>query len=279
MSDIRTKYLGACRQLALRYGEVTGGMAKATLKASKSGGVCLSYWQQILNPDGLEPEFMLVAEQQLSLSRAMDSLVQHIARALDANAGTLSLASMRISEPQAMVGVTALELYCPAWGGTAVLYCRYKAERGNGLMSVTLYPMGREELPEHQYDTWDQLYAAGLVGELPRFLPWAAQGVSQLLMLNLDTGLDATAVLLPGAHRQLSVFPEDSLVLSGFADKRPAWQLHAEGAHLQLDSDGVTLPLEGALRVELTLAIARWQTMCEAIGEQRALHQPTEATS
>jgi hypothetical protein len=279
MPDIRTSYLGACRQLALRYGEVTGGLAKATVRAAKGGGVHLAYWQQVLLPGAPAPEYQKLAEQQLSLSRALDSLVSHVARALDANAGTLSLASMRISEPRAMVGVTALELYCPAWSGTTVLFCRYQAERGNGLMSVTLYPMGREELPEHQCDVWDQLYAAGLVGELPRFLPWAAQGVSQLLMLNLDTGLDTTAVLLPGAHRHLSVFPDDSLVLSGFADGRAPWQLHAEGAFLQADCEGVALALHGELRVELTLATARWQAMCEAIAEHRTLGPQTETTT
>lgn len=279
MSDIQASYLTACHQLALRYGEVTGNAAKATVKPSKSGGVLLSYLLQTEDSAGGDSAYVIESEEQMSLSRAMDSLVLRVAEALDTNARNLSMASIRLGEPQALAGVAAIELYCPTWGGTAPLYCRYKAERSVGAMSVTLYPMNREELPEQQCEVWDHLYAAGIIGELPRVLPWAAQGMSQMLALNLDTGIDACSLLLPGGHRIHSVFPAESLILSSFRDGRPAWQLNAEGPFLQVESNGDPVPLQGALRVELTLAAARWQSLCEAVAEGRSLcPQAEEAT-
>jgi hypothetical protein len=279
MSDIHDAYFTACSQLASRYGEATGGSAQATLSPCEEGGVVLTYLEQILPSTGPEPRFAVVSEEPVSLMRALDSLALSLADVLEANCRNLAVAAMRIGEPRALQGVVALDMYCPAWGGSTALYCRYKANVALDQMSVTLYPMRRCELSDDQGAGWDYMYSAGVVGELPRVLPWIAQGVAQLLFLNRATELDVRTVLLPGAHRQQSAFPSDSLVLANFPSGGPAWQLSTRGSRLQVDSEPGAVELTGMQRMELTLAMARWQTMCEALAEQRAMHQQTETTT
>lgn len=276
MSDIHDSYFTACSQLARRYGEATGGRAHAAITPCEEGGIVLTYLEQIHPPTGPEPDFNIVSEQPMSLMRALDSLSLSLAHAIEANCRGLTLAAMRIGEPRALKGVVALEMYCPAWGGTTALFCRYAADISPDQVSVTLFPMQRAELSDEQGAGWDYMYSAGVVGELPRVLPWIAQGVAQLLFLNRATELDIRTVLLPGVHRSQSAFPADSLVLAGFPSGGPAWQLSTRGSRLHIDSEPGAVVLSGMQRMELTLAMARWQTMCEALAEQRDMQPQTE---
>ena len=279
MSDIHDSYFAACSQLVRRYGEATGGRAHAALMPCEAGGVSLAYLEQTTPKTGLEPEFTIVSEDTMSLMRALDSLTLSLAHAIEANCRGLALAAIRIGEPQALKGVVALEMYCPAWGGTTALFCRYSADMSPDQMSVTLYPMQRAELSDEQGAGWDYMYSAGVVGELPRVLPWIAQGVAQLLFLNRTTELDICTVLLPGLHRAQSAFPADSIVLAGFPSGGPAWQLSTRGPRLHVDSEPGAVALTSMQRSELTLAMARWQAMCEALAEQRDMQPQAEATA
>lgn len=278
MSDIHDSYFAACSHLARRYGEATGGRAQAALTPCEEGGIVLTYLEQVYPQTEPEPDFHIVSEEPMSLTRALDSLSLSLAHAIEANCRGLAVAGMRIGEPRALKGVVALEMYCPAWGGTTTLFCRYTADIAPDQMSVTLYPMQRTELSDEQGAGWDYMYSAGVVGELPRVLPWIAQGVAQLLFLNRATELDIRTVLLPGLHRCQSAFPADSLVLAGFPSGGPAWQLSTRGSRLHIDSEPGAVVLTSMQRMELTLAMARWQTMCEALAEQRAMQSQTEAT-
>jgi hypothetical protein len=279
MSDISDSYFGACNHLARRYDEATGGRAQAVLTPLDNGGVLLSYLERIGPETATEAVFQIVSEEAVSFMRALDSLTLRLAKVLDENRKSLTLAAIRLGEPRALNGVVALELYCPAWGGTTALYCRYKATVNVDTMSVTLFPMERADLADEQGASWDYMYSAGVIGEIPRVVPWVAQGVAQLLFLNRATELDIRTVILPGPHREKSSFPSDSLVIAGFPGGGAAWQLSTRGSRLHIDSEPGVVELSSAQRVELTVAMARWQTMCEAIEEQRAMHQEDEATS
>lgn len=281
MSDNLDPLFSACNKLADRYGEATGGNSIARLSLCDGGGVLLAYLEQDASSKrpGAEAGFVVTSEEPMSLTRAFDSLVLQVARALETNCRTLEVAAMRIGEPRALQGVVALELYCPAWGGTTALYCRYDARLAPDAMSVTLYPMQRSELSDEQGAGWDYLYSAGLVGELPRILPWLAQGVAQLLFMNRATELDVRTVVLPGRHRSHSRFAADSLVLSGFPSGGPPWQLTVRNSHLHIDSEPGAVAVTSMQRMELTLAMARWQTMCEALLELRDMHQQPALSS
>jgi hypothetical protein len=259
-------HLTACLELAKRFADVTGGHAKADLEVLPEGGVNLKYLQGC--PHSSNPNFQVVYEDRLSLLRAMDSLTTHVARALRANAEGLELAKLSFTPTSDTEGVVLVYFYCPAWHEPEALPCVYRVAGVQGGRNVSLELIGPAQLNLEQSRGWDQMYDAGLVGELTNVLPLVNQAVGQFFMLSDSLPLEARTVLLPGAHRTYTEFPKgDGFVLSDFGTGAGYWNVYPQGNILFVDTpEGrreLPLPTVRALKS----ALASWQAIGEAIAQ------------
>lgn len=257
--------LAACQALAQRFSDVTGGHARADLQVMPEGGVTLKYLQGC--PHSGDPTYEVVYEDQLSLLRAMDSLTTHVARALKANAEGMELASVTLESASATSGVVHVHFYCPAWHHPHSLPCRYEVRDIPNGKHVTLELIGPAYLTTEQAVGWDRMYDAGLVGALSKVLPLASQAIAQLLMLNEACGLQARTVLLPGEHRQYTGHAENGVVLQNFEAQPGFWNVYPKGNVLFVDTPEGRLELPMPKVRELNTALARWQAVCEAVGD------------
>lgn len=260
-----SSHLAACLSLAQRFSDVTGGHARAELTPLPGGGVTLRYLQGC--PHVAEPHFEMVREESMSLLRAMDSLTTHVGRALKTNTEGLELAALKLDSAMAPSGIVHLHFYCPAWHQTHSLPCKYVLKNIPGGKHVTLELVGPAELTPLQSTGWNQLYDAGIVGPLSRILPLASQALAQLGIVNRDFGLKARTVLLPGEHREYTGFPENGVVLSDFETGPGFWSVYPRGNGLVVDTNEGTAKLAMDKMREMNVALARWQTVVEAVAD------------
>lgn len=265
MSPTESGPLAVCHALIQRFADVTAGHAKAELQMMPLGGVILRYLQGC--PHVANQPYELIYEDRLSILRAMDSLILHVSRALAANVEGTELSSVGLEDANAAAGVVHLSFYCPAWHQAYSVPCKYVSEDIPNGKHVTLSLVAPTDLTILQSTGWDRLYDAGLVGQLHKILPLASQVVAQLIMFNDSFGLGARMVLLPGEHREYTGFSENGVVLSGFKAGPGYWNVYPKGNDLIVDTEtGREVLAPNKLR-ELNGALARWQAVCEAVGD------------
>ncbi len=258
-------YLASCQLLARRFADVTGGHARADLVEQPEGGVVLTYSQGC--PHSSVPTFNVVYEDKLSLLRALDSLTIHLARALRANAEGLELARMTFEPRSESDGLALLYLYCPAWHQAVPVACTYQLESIPDGKKATLELVGPADQSAEAARSWDQLYDAGLVGELSKVLPQCTQAVAQFFMLVDSLPQKPRTVLLPGEHRGYTDFPGEGFVLSDFGGTTGYWNVYPQGNILIVDSPDGRKELPLPLIRTLNSALARWQAIGEAIAD------------
>jgi hypothetical protein len=257
--------LAACYALAERFADATGGHAKADLQVMPEGGVTLKYLQGC--PHTSNPTYEVISEDRLSLLRAMDSLALHLSRALTANAEGLELAALTVESTTARTGTVHVHFYCPAWHQAYALPCRYQVQEIPHGKQVALDLIGPTMLTAEQSLGWDRMYDAGLVGHLSAVLPLAAQALAQLFDINDVLDSRARTVVLPGEHRQWSIYRGDAVVLADFDDGSEYLALIPQADTLRVEAPEGHRQLPTPQFKELTAALARWQAICEAVSD------------
>jgi hypothetical protein len=262
-------YLTTCHLLGERYIAVTGGNAKVELKASNdsSGGVQLTYYRRSLEGGALS--FEPTNTVHLSILRAIDSILLHTAEAINTNLEGTELAGVEFVSGTESAGFARAYYWCPAWERSYYVDCSYSSKTVDTGMKVQLSLVGPENFREDQRLGWDCLYEAGIVGQLGNSLSFAAQAMAQLILINREFKIKATAVLLPGKHRQFTQFPNnEGVVLSFLNESKSYWNIFPKDGGLSTLTDTGPLILSTAQRLELNGALARWQAIPDLLGDK-----------